>query len=242
MNGRRKIARHGRLAAALLAVAVTATSARAHDVGITGSKLVLLDRELQGLYEKKEKVVIAARLDAGIHAGSGSGDPADLSGEVRICPVDDPSEVSVFALPAPWAANTPALAKYVNPAAAALGPGVKRVLVKPGNLLKVTGVDLGDGDGFGSDPGPNELDFYNAGDCQIGVGDEVAVEIAITDAATAETHRMCTRFTIDTAKGLGMGEQPGCKLISRNAVPAACGLCTPSTTTTSSSSTTTTAP
>jgi hypothetical protein len=217
--------------ASIVAVAGGALRGGAHDRGVAGRKLLLVDRYASG----KAKVVVAAS-DAGagvIHHGSGSGDPADLSGTATICPAADPTNAAVYALPAPWRENGARTARYRDPSAAPGGPGVRTLKLSAARSLRLVARNLGDGDAASGDDGPNDLELGDPpGTCTVGVGETVHVELAIADAATATTHRMCSAFTIETAKAVGGGT--GCKVVSKTSVAAPCGFCgaAPTTTTT----------
>ena len=219
----------------------------ADDQGVVGLKLILIDKYNVG---KAKAVFVSKDTTAGrIHNGSGSGNGADVSGTVRICPAAAPGNVAVYALPSPWLVNKPSVSKYVNKAAAPGGAGAKVTVVKPNLVLKLVAKNLGDGDAASGDQSATDLNLNDPpGTCTVNVGDTMAVEVEVVDSAAPATHRMCAQFTVDSTISIGGGT--GCKVISRTSAAGPCGVCgaggptttttTVATTSTTSSSTTTT--
>jgi hypothetical protein len=231
------------LAALVIAgLGVLPGAARADDQGVVGLKLILIDKYNVG---KAKAVFVAKDTTAGaIHNGSGSGNPADVSGTVRICPTAAPGNVARYALPSPWLVNKPGISKYVNKTAAPGTGGAKVVVVKPGFVLKVVAKNLGDDDAASGNDSATDLDLNDPpGTCTVSVGDTLAVEVEVVDAAGPGTHRMCSQFTVDSTTSIGGGT--GCKVVSKTSTAGPCGVCGgggSTTTTTVSSSTTTTSP
>jgi hypothetical protein len=221
------------LAALVIAsLGVDPGASRADDQGVVGLKLILIDRYDVG---KAKAVFVSKDTTAGaIHNGSGSGNPADVSGTVRICPTAAPGNVAEYALPSPWLVNKPGVSKYVNKTAAPGGAGAKVSVVKPGFVLKLVAKNLGDGDSASGDDGATDLNLNDPpGTCTVNVGDGMAVEVEVVDAAGPGTHRMCAQFTVTAATSIGGGT--GCKVVSRTSTAGPCGVCGvggPTTTTT----------
>ena len=224
---------------AVLTTIIVPRTGRADDQGVAGLKLVLIDKYA---VTKAKAVFVSKDTTAGaIHNGSGSGDPADLSGNVKICPTAAPSNMAVYDLPSPWLVNKTTVSKYVNKLAAPGGDGAKVVVAKPATVLKVVAKNLGDGDAASGDDSATDLNLNDPpGTCTVSVGNTMNVEVTIDDAATSTTHRMCAEFTVEAAKSIGGGT--GCKVISKSSVAGSCGVCGggPTTTSTTVATTTTT--
>jgi pimeloyl-ACP methyl ester carboxylesterase len=191
---------------AMLAVVWTAAAA---DVGVTGRKLIVIDKVAAA---NKAKVVFVSKGDPGIEKGSG-GDPADLDGTFEVSYESGGSSVDgTFVMPSPWLVNTDTVAKYVNNGAPTTGGAVKVAVVKPGRVAKVVASQLGDG---------RLIDLF------VGQPDAAGVEAVLTlnNRATATRHRMCTRFSVGDGSTVvykeiaaGMGR----KLVLKNGVAGDC--------------------
>src|SRR5688572_1247318 len=162
---------------ALAAAALVTTAAWAQDAGVTGTKLVIVDKLAA---TSKAKTVFVTKGDPDIGKGV-EGDPALLEGTLEVFYEDDAdSAVGAFLIPSPWAVNKATVAKYVNKLAPT-GGEVKVAVVKPGSVAKVVAKGLGDGQAMdlSSPPGPNG----------------VRVVFSISNGNDFSQHRMCTRFS-----------------------------------------------
>jgi len=176
--------------------------------GITGTKLVIVDKEAVA---SKAKTVFVAKDDAGILKGPG-GDPAALSGTFGVFYTDQPSSVGgSFVLPSPWRTNKAGVAKYVNSLAPG-GPGqVKVAVMKDGRVAKVRAKGLGDGPAIDLFAGPPSASG--------------GVSVVLTLVNAGLERRFCTRFAIDDGSDVIFKEIAGGlgrKLVAKNGVPAAC--------------------
>jgi len=204
-------------------LAVVPWPGEAHDQGVFGTRLVIVDKYTAA---GVAKVVFKAidNTPGAIHNGTGSGNPADVSGTVRICQTADPSNVALYDLPSPWVLNTTVVSSYQNPTAAAGAPGARVLKVVPDTRIKFVGKNLGDGDTAGGDGGATDLTLdFGAGYCNITLGDEIDVEVEVVDAAGPGVHSMCTRYMVDIVKSIAGGT--GCKVIAKLNVPGPCGVC-----------------
>jgi pimeloyl-ACP methyl ester carboxylesterase len=152
-------------------------AARAQDVGVVGTKLVIVDKIAT---TGKAKTVFVTKGDPDIAKGV-DGDPALLEGTLEVFYTDEPtSVVGSFLIPAPWQVNKPTVAKYVNKLAPT-GGDVKVAVVKPGTVAKVVAKGLGDGQAIdlSTAPGPGG----------------VSVVFSINNGNDFSMHRLCTRFS-----------------------------------------------
>jgi hypothetical protein len=185
-------------------------TAAADDVGVVGRKLILLDKTFIG----KAKTVYVSKLDPSIHKGAG-GDPALLDGTFRWFYTDTPSSVTgSFTMPSShWITNSDAVAKFTNPQAASGIPTTTKVtVVKPGIVAKFVATAGGDTGAGNIDEAPS-----NAGG--------ITTVLTINNGNDSSTHRMCTRFAIDSGsvvvhKEIAGGS--GRKIIAKNGVPSTC--------------------
>jgi hypothetical protein len=192
-------------------VAVGVATAWAADLGVTGKKLVLIDRP-----SPATKAVYISKLDPGLQKGA-SGDPALLTGTFEWFYTDEPSSVGgSFTLPSSlWVTNTVAVAKFSNDQAVSCTPTcVKVAKIKPATLAVVktksyTGLD-----------GPGNL---GAGPPSDSGG--ITTVLTITNGNDSSVHRMCTKFAVDSGSTVSYTEIiPGseAKLVARNGVPTTC--------------------
>ena len=193
----------------VVGLVVVPLAGHAADAGVTGRKLIVVDKLAAA---NKAKVVFVSKLDAGIDKGA-AGDPALLDGTFEVFYEDAPGSVTgTFVMPAPWLVNKDAVAKYVNKAAPGGAGDVKVAVVKPGKVAKVVGKGLGDVtdiDLFHGAPGPNG----------------VTAVLTVNNGSDASTHRMCSNFSVgggstvifkEIAGGLGR------KLVAKGGQPASC--------------------
>ena len=199
-----------RIAMAMGALASLSAPAGADDVGILGTRLVILAKPSAA----QAKVVYRSRLDPGVHKGA-SGDPALLSGTFEWFYTDEPSSVfGAFVQPSSfWVANTDTVAKFSNPPG--LLPTTKVMVIKPGVLAKFVALGLGEtgaGDFATEDP-PSD-------------SGGVTTVLSITNGNDSSTHRMCTRFASDLGSAIVFkevgGTGAGRKLVAKGGVPTAC--------------------
>jgi hypothetical protein len=227
------------LVAVCLATTALPEWSRADDQGVVGLKLIMIDKYMAA---GKAKVAFVSHdpTAGAIHNGSGSGNPADLSGTVQICPTAAPANAAVYALPSPWAANLPTVAKYKNTLAAAGGAGAKVLVVKPTSTLKVVAKNLGDGDAASGDQSATDLNLNDPpGTCTVAAGDGIEVEVTINDVAGGPaTHRLCAHFVVDAAVPIAGGT--GCKVKSLTSAAGICNVCGGGTSTSTTIATTTT--
>jgi hypothetical protein len=135
-----------RLAVETLIAVALVTAARAANLGVTGRKLLVLDKLAIGT---AKVVYVSKDRGAGITKGPGT-DAGDIAAGFEVA-YEDGSAAGAFVIPsgesdgtAGWLLNRATVAKYVNKAAPA-GPTEARVaVVKPGRLLKLVGRGLGD--------------------------------------------------------------------------------------------------
>jgi len=187
-------------------------SASADDVGVTGRKLVLLAKPLSA----KFKVVYLSKGDLGVHKGA-SGDPAQITGAFEWFYTDEPSSlIGSFVMPSShWIENSDAVAKFRNPDAfSGIPTSTKVTVVKPGLLAKFVATAIGD-TGAG--------DFSSAAPPSESGG--VTTVLSINNGNDSSTHRMCTKFAVDSGTTVIFKEiagGTGRKLIAKNGVPTSC--------------------
>jgi len=172
--------RVGMMALAAAGAVAFAGSANAADIGVTGLKLIVLDKLAAA---SKAKAVFVVK-DPGIDKGTGT-DAATISGSMNI--QYDTSSGS-FAMPsgAGWLVNKTTVAKYVNKQAPT-GGSVKVSVIKPGNLFKVVAKSLGE----------TSLDISTA------PSGSVFVAANVTNGAESNSH--CTAFTACVHKVIAGG-------------------------------------
>jgi pimeloyl-ACP methyl ester carboxylesterase len=193
----------------VVGLTVVPLAGHAADAGVTGRKLIVVDKLAAA---NKAKVVFVSKLDAGIDKGA-AGDPALLDGTFEVFYEDAPGSVTgTFVMPAPWLVNKDAVATYVNKAAPGGAGDVKVAVVKPGKVAKVVGKGLGDVtdiDLFHGAPGPNG----------------VTAVLTVNNGSDASTHRMCSNFSVGGGstvifKEIAGGQ--GRKLVAKGGQPASC--------------------
>jgi hypothetical protein len=161
------------------AVALAGT-AKAADIGVTGLKLIILDKVAAA---SKAKAVCVVK-DPGITKGSGT-DPTDISGNMD---VKYDATAGSWDMPqgANWLVNKSTVAKYVNKPAPS-GGAVKVSVIKPSTLFKVVGKSLGDT--------PIDISSPPSGN--------VYVALNVTNGGV--TNRHCTAFTACVHKVIAGG-------------------------------------
>ena len=204
-----------RFAAQLACAAVTlalASVSSADDAGISGLKLVILDKTFTA---GKSKLVYVAKGEAGIHKGA-AGDPSLLSGtfDWSFSNMSGPVNGS-FALPSPlWLTNDDGMARFFTPDALTGIPTCTKVaIVKPGVLAKLSARCRGD-DGSGN---------FDAGGPDFSNG--ILTVFTVTNGNDATVHRMCTKWAFNAGSIVVYKEiagGTGRKLSARYGVPTAC--------------------
>src|SRR5262245_18636629 len=126
-----------RVRMAMFVLVATATAAAATDVGVSGLKLIMVDK-IAAAGNAKTAFVIKDPL---VTKGSNT-DVSKIFAELGVA---YDSNAGSFQMPggASWIANKDTVAKYVNKAAPT-GGGVKVSVVKPDLLVKVAAKSLGD--------------------------------------------------------------------------------------------------
>jgi hypothetical protein len=200
------------------------TQAMAADIGVTGKKLIIVDKST--LASKAKVVYVSKDKAAGITKGTGV-DTSGIDAQFDFF-YGTGSAAGSFVVPAGalagsdgWKVNKSTVAKYINKAAPAGPTGTKVAVIKPGKLLKIVGKNLGD----------TPIDIVTAGGPGAGT-----VETVFTVNNGAETNRHCTSFTVCSFKVIAAGT--GAKLVCKNGAAGTCPA--PPTTTTSSVTTTST--
>ena len=222
-----------RLIVGSIVMVALAVSAWATNVGVTGKKLIVLDKLAVGtakvMYVSKDRT-------SGISKGTGT-DVTDVTATFELA-YGNGSVAGAFAIPsgasdgtAGWVVNKDTVAKYVNKQAPDGPTEAKLAVVKSGTLLKVVGKGLGD----------EPIDLLAGGDPEL---DGIRTAYCITNAGDERCH--CTHFTGCAFSPVAGGT--GAKLVCRaGAGDPACAAhattttsTTTSTTDTSSTSTTST--
>lgn len=180
-----------------LAVMFVAGSALAADVGITGKKLVIVDKLTAA---GKAKIAYVAK-DTPANKGADTG---TISASIAYqCPTLGSSGGAD--MPAGgFIVNKATVAKYVNKLAPS-GGAVKVAVIKPTKLLKAVLKDLGDAG--------NKIDIYQAG----ATTNPVDVNTQYTVVDSGGTRRHCGEFTGCARKIIGGGT--GAKVVCKSAVP-----------------------
>jgi hypothetical protein len=192
-----------------------AVPAWALELGVSGRKLIVLDKLAAA--SKAKIVFVSADQTAGITKGAGT-DVADIevAFEYRY---GNGGAAGMFVVPAGasaggaapgWKVNRATVAKYVNKTAPGGPTGVKVAAIKPGKLLKLVAKSTGD----------TPIDILGAG-----APDAAGVTTVFTVRNGDDTIRHCTTFS--AAAGSSVVYKPiagdtGAKLVMKNGVPASC--------------------
>jgi hypothetical protein len=179
------------------------------EIGITGAKLVVVDKEaLAG----KAKVVYVSKLDPGIEKGA-AGDPVELSGTFEVFYTDASSVGGTFVLPSPWQKNEATVAKYVNTLAPGGAGDVKVALLKNGTTAKVAAKGLGDGPAIDLFAGPPSA------------GGGVTTVLTLDNGIDDTVRRFCTRFATDAGSEVvysELAQGAGRKLVAKGGIATPC--------------------
>jgi len=193
------------------------------DVGVTGKKLIIIDKLTAA---EKAKVVYVAKDTT---PTKGAGTDAALISAAFDYEIPVLGAAGSVAMPQGmgWLVNKDTVAKYVNKAAPT-GGAAKVSVIKPGKLLKVVAKDLGDAG--------TKIDVYQGGAATTPV--DAATRYTVTNGGTTVRH--CGTFTGCVRKLIG--GDTGAKVVCKNAVadPICGGVGATTTSTTMSGSTTTT--
>jgi len=192
-----------------------ATNVMAAEVGVTGKKLVIVDK-LEAA--DKAKVVYVSKLDPGIDKGA-SGDPTQMAATFVVEYADNASISGGFVMPAGsgWLVNKDTVAKYVNKEAPAVGGQVKVSVVKPTKVAKVVAKGLGDGP---------VIDLIQGGAPSAENG--VITRLTVTNGNDGSTTVMCTQFAADLGSTVIFKEiagGTGRKLVAKNGQPCPTQTC-----------------
>ncbi|HWP65319.1 MAG TPA: hypothetical protein VNO26_05345 [Candidatus Limnocylindria bacterium] len=191
----------------IAALLCAAAPAGAIDVGVPGTKLVIVDKLAT---TGKAKTVFVSKGDPDIAKGP-EGDPALIEGGLEVFYTDTPGVAGTFEVPAPWLVNKDTVAKYVNKLAPS-GGDVKVAVVKPGLVAKVVAKGLGDGH-------PIDLSVGAPG------AGGVTVVLSINNGIDFSMRRMCTRFSTgdgSTVAYKSIAGGTGYKLVAKGGVAADC--------------------
>ena len=178
------------------------------DVGITGKKLIIVDKLTTS---GKAKVVYVAK-DTPADKGT-TNDAAQISATLDYqSPTLGASGSATMPQGADWLVNKATVAKYVNKTAPGGSGAVKVGVIKPGKLLKAVLKDLGDSgsaiDIFGSgDPSPSSVDM--------------TTQYTVVDGATVRRH--CGEFTACARKIIAGGT--GAKVVCKTPTPGGSVTC-----------------
>ena len=193
----------------LMGLTLAAPAAWAIDIGVTGRKLIMIDKLTAA---GKAKVVFVSKGDLAIDKGP-AGDPAELSGTFEVFYEDAPSSVlGTFVMPGPWLVNKDTVAKYVNKGAPTTGGQVKVAVVKPEKVAKVVAKSLGDG---------NAINLFHGAP---GPGGVTAV-LTINNGTDAVQRRMCSNFSEGVGSTVAFKEiagGEGRKLVLKAGQPTSC--------------------
>jgi len=199
--------RRSTVAALTIATCLWPGTVPAADIGVSGLKLIIVDKTATG---GGAKVVFVSK-DAGIVKGA-EGDPAELDANVSVFYTDRQDVNAGFLMPAGsnWLVNKDTVAKYVNKPAPT-GGGVKVAVVKPGKLAKVVAKSLGDG--------ATTIDLVSAGAPSDAFG--VTVLLTVHNGNDDSTTTMCARFAVADGSTVAFKEVSagtGRKLVAKNGV------------------------
>ena len=205
--------RHFAIAVApLVAVALGAGVAHADDAGVTGRKLILVDKIVTA---GKAKLVYVSKGDANIHKGPGAPDfkngPQLIEAQFDVFYTDNASIAGSFVMPAEWKINKEdKVAKFVNKEAPGGPSEVKVAVIKPEKVAKVVTKGLGGLDLFMGPPSDSG---------------GVTTVLTVDNGVDSSQHRMCTRFSIADGSKVIFKEiagGTGRKLVLKLGVPATC--------------------
>jgi hypothetical protein len=198
--------------APILALALGTGVAHADDVGVTGRKLIVVDKIVAA---NKAKLVYVSKGDPNIHKGPGAPDfkngPQLVTGQFDVFYTDNASIAGSFIMPAEWKINKDdKVAKFVNKDAPGGVSEVKVAVVKPTKVAKVVAKGLGGLDLFMGAPSD---------------ANGITTVLTIDNQVDSSQHRMCTRFSVADGSVVVFKEiagGTGRKLVAKNGVPVTC--------------------
>jgi hypothetical protein len=207
------------------AIALGAVASMAADIGVTGKKLIIVDKTTAAF---RAKIVYVSK-DNAAGISKGTGNDVNSIDAVFDFGYASGSAAGSFVIPLGatngvdgWKVNKSTVAKYVNKIAPSGPTGVKVAVIKPGKLLKIVGKDLGD----------TPIDILSV------APDGGGVDTVYTVNNGLDTNRHCTNFPTCSYKVIAAGT--GAKLVCKNGVGSACPPPTTTTTTTVTTTSTTT--
>ncbi|HWP64476.1 MAG TPA: hypothetical protein VNO26_01025 [Candidatus Limnocylindria bacterium] len=187
-------------------VLLAGVTARAANVGVLGTKLIIVDKGAKGA-----KAVFVAK-DPAVDKGTGTDiTTIGVTLDVRYDNGTDSSTSGAFLAPsgsANWVVNKTTVAKYVNKPAPT-GGATKVTVIKPGKLVKLVAKSLGD----------TPIDILS----QSGAANGTArTAYRITDSSTGFDSTFCTTFGGCAWKSIAQGT--GAKLVCKGgAADPTCG-------------------
>lgn len=178
------------------------------DVGITGKKLVIIDKVSSA---GKAKLIYVAK-DLPVDKGT-TNDATQIGATLDYeSPTLGTSGSAAMPQGAGWLVNKDTVAKYVNKDAPGGAGAVKVGVIKPGKLLKAVLKDLGDAG--------NKIDIFGTGDPSPSAI-VMTTQYTVVDGPT--TRRHCSEFTDCARKIIGGGT--GAKVVCKTATPGASVTC-----------------
>jgi len=180
-----------------IGVLLSAAASRAANVGVLGTKLIIVDKGVNGA-----KAVFVAK-DGAVDKGTGT-DATTIGATLNVTYDNgtDASTSGAFLAPAGspnWVVNKPTVAKYVNKAAPS-GGGTKVSVIKPAKLLKLVGKNLGD----------TPIDILSQSGADSGTA---RTKYRITDSSTGFDSSFCSTFGGCVWKSIAGGT--GAKLVCK---------------------------
>jgi hypothetical protein len=186
--------------AAGTAAAVWTGSAQAVDVGVPAVKLIVVDKGANGA-----KAVFVAK-DGAISKGAGTSTATiAVTLDIAYDNGTDAATAGQFTAPegsANWLVNKASVGKYVNKGAPT-GGGTKVTVIKPGNLVKLVGKNLGD----------TPINILAQGGDPTGTA---RTDFRITDSGTGFDTSFCSTFSGCAWKSIAGGT--GAKLVCKPGV------------------------
>ena len=189
-----------------MGVMLSSGASRAADVGVLGTKLIIVDKGVNGA-----KAVFVAK---DINVTKGTGTDATTIGATLDITYDNGTDASTsgaFLAPAGspnWVVNKTTVAKYVNKQAPT-GGGTKVSVIKPTKLLKLVGKNLGD----------TPIDILSQSGADSGTA---RTQYRITDSSTGFDSSFCSTFNGCAWKSIAGGT--GAKLVCKGgAADPTCG-------------------
>src|SRR5262245_47949080 len=197
-----------------IGVLLHGAASHAANVGVAGTKLIIVDKGVNGA-----KAVFVAK-DTAVTKGAGTNE-STIGGTLDVTYDNgvDASTSGAFLAPAGspnWVVNKETVAKYVNKAAPS-GGGTKVSVIKPEKLIKLVGKNLGD----------TPIDILSQSGADTGTAH---TKYRITDSSTSFDSSFCSTFSGCAWKSIAGGS--GAKLVCKGGTADnTCGGGGPTTTT-----------